>query len=310
MNNGIIYLIQPAELVGTSRYKIGCSGKTDLNRCKNGYKKGSRYLCIMECVNPVLLENKIKNIFSDKFKLIAGKEYYEGNEIDMYNLFIQIVSDYKNNLSNKINNNHCDVSNPKNKNSEVDNILNREDKITKIINIDHFCQKCNIKYQSNVGLWKHNKTKHPIEKNIDPNTKYNCRHCDKHLKYKQSRWVHENKCKNKTSYNKLQENVKILTDKVYQLENKHIFETDSESIPSDDEVNTEKLKKFRKMFLPKLTNSDSDTDSDDKEKIVIIIKGISYILENNDLYIKNSDNSKGKFYGTYINGKVTRSFEL
>ena len=27
MNKGIIYLIQPCELVGTSRYKIGCSKK-------------------------------------------------------------------------------------------------------------------------------------------------------------------------------------------------------------------------------------------------------------------------------------------
>ncbi len=39
MNKGIIYLIQPCELVGTSRYKIGCSRNPNLDRCKNGYKK-------------------------------------------------------------------------------------------------------------------------------------------------------------------------------------------------------------------------------------------------------------------------------
>lgn len=32
MNKGIIYLIQPSELVGTNRYKIGCSTKTSLDR--------------------------------------------------------------------------------------------------------------------------------------------------------------------------------------------------------------------------------------------------------------------------------------
>ncbi len=36
-NKGIIYLVQPTELIGTSRYKIGCSAKNDLERCKTGY---------------------------------------------------------------------------------------------------------------------------------------------------------------------------------------------------------------------------------------------------------------------------------
>ena len=52
MNKGIIYLIQPVELVGTNRYKLGCSKNTNLERCKKGYKNGSRYLSIMECDEP------------------------------------------------------------------------------------------------------------------------------------------------------------------------------------------------------------------------------------------------------------------
>lgn len=39
MSKGIIYFIQPAEIVGTNRYKIGCSKNPDLNRCNKGYKK-------------------------------------------------------------------------------------------------------------------------------------------------------------------------------------------------------------------------------------------------------------------------------
>jgi len=107
---GTIYLIQPAELVGTKRYKIGISNSNDLKRCKNGYKNGSRYLCICECINPPKLEKIIKNEFNIKFKLIAGHEYFEGNEMQIKLLFLQLFINYdisKNNieLENDINNN-------------------------------------------------------------------------------------------------------------------------------------------------------------------------------------------------------------
>jgi len=80
METGIIYLIQPAELLGTNRYKIGCSKKNNLKRCSNGYKKGSRYMCIMECNKPLILEKKIINKFNEKFKKICGNEFFEGEE--------------------------------------------------------------------------------------------------------------------------------------------------------------------------------------------------------------------------------------
>jgi len=95
MNKGIIYLIQPAELINTNRYKIGCTKTPNLERCYKGYKKGSRYICIMECIDPLILENKIKEIFNDKFKLIAGNEYYEGDENEMYKLFIETINKYR-----------------------------------------------------------------------------------------------------------------------------------------------------------------------------------------------------------------------
>ncbi len=55
MTYGIIYLLQPAELVGTDRFKIGCSDNNNLDRCKNGYKKGTNYICIMQCNDPFVL---------------------------------------------------------------------------------------------------------------------------------------------------------------------------------------------------------------------------------------------------------------
>lgn len=103
MNKGIIYLIQPCELVGTNRYKIGCSKKPVLERCVFGYKKGSRYLCIMECIEPLKLENILKERFNIKFKLIAGKEYFEGDEKEMIREFIDIITEYNIDIDNNDN---------------------------------------------------------------------------------------------------------------------------------------------------------------------------------------------------------------
>lgn len=95
MLKGIIYFIQPSELVGTNRYKIGCSKSPDLERCNKGYKKGSRYIYIMECNNPLILEKNIKDEFNKLFKLIAGNEYFEGNEYIMKKTFLKIVEEYE-----------------------------------------------------------------------------------------------------------------------------------------------------------------------------------------------------------------------
>lgn len=95
VENGMIYLIQPEELLFTNRYKIGCSSKKDLSRL-SAYKKNTRYLCTMECNNPYDLENKIKDEFKQKYKLIAGNEYFEGIEKDIFNNFINIVQTYNN----------------------------------------------------------------------------------------------------------------------------------------------------------------------------------------------------------------------
>ena len=94
-NCGIIYFIQPSELVGTNRFKIGCSKNPSLDRCNKGYRKGSRYICIMECTSPELLEHNIKNEFNKQFKLIAGTEYFEGDESIMLQNFIEIINKFK-----------------------------------------------------------------------------------------------------------------------------------------------------------------------------------------------------------------------
>ena len=123
MNKGIIYLIQPCELVGTNRYKIGCSKQNNLDRCKKGYKNGSRYICIMECVNALLLEKNIKDFFYDNFKLIGGNEYFEGNEDDIINEFFKKVNEYKENERNNVFNDNI-VLNENNDNTDDDGDTN------------------------------------------------------------------------------------------------------------------------------------------------------------------------------------------
>ena len=68
MAKGNVYLIQPLEFIRTNTYKIGCSKSPTLDRCNNGYKKGSRYIAIIECNEPIILERNIKNNFNLLYK--------------------------------------------------------------------------------------------------------------------------------------------------------------------------------------------------------------------------------------------------
>jgi len=85
---GILYFIQPAELVGTNRFKVGCSAKNDLSRVKS-YKVGTRTIMILQCEDPFGVEQKVLQEFNTRFHKIAGNEYFEGNEIDMRTVFYE-----------------------------------------------------------------------------------------------------------------------------------------------------------------------------------------------------------------------------
>lgn len=154
-NSGIIYLIQPCELVGTNRYKIGCSGKNTLDRIKKGYKSGTRYIHIAECDNPFSVEKEIKKLFNIQFNLIAGKEYYEGDETSMRNLFISIINSVINTNT---------ISTNKYKNTDItDNTQYR-----------YKCISCNYNTNSNSNFKKHlNTITHNNIVNNISNTKKN-----------------------------------------------------------------------------------------------------------------------------------------
>lgn len=54
-NLGILYLVQPGELIGTDRYKIGYSNSCSLKRVLS-YKKGTLYLSIKQ----LIIQKKLK----------------------------------------------------------------------------------------------------------------------------------------------------------------------------------------------------------------------------------------------------------
>jgi len=90
-----VYLLQPAELVGTNRYKIGISSRCDLNRLRS-YGSGTRYIHYFECKDYIAVENSLKDNFNrnKKIKCIKGREYFEGDEQEIIDIFLKIMIKY------------------------------------------------------------------------------------------------------------------------------------------------------------------------------------------------------------------------
>jgi len=162
MNIGIVYLIQPAEMFGIGRYKAGMSNSNTLDRCVNGYNKGSRYLCIMECSNPVNVERKIIQEFTQRFKVVSGKEYFEGDGSEMLQLFCKIV------LECKKNNDVKEINDVDDGDGDVvhdgvnvdDNVVNIEDDVVDV-NGKYICNICNNEFKSEYQYTRHKNKKVP-----------------------------------------------------------------------------------------------------------------------------------------------------
>jgi len=136
-DKGLLYLIQPAELVGTHRYKIGYSKNNDITKFRKDYKKGSRFLDIYEYDRSPLLVREIRNNFNNKFKLVAGRTYYEGNETDIKKNFNAIISNYS--YANNINSQNLIAS------TNSQNLLT-----TNISNTNKYCSLTNYSYMQNI----------------------------------------------------------------------------------------------------------------------------------------------------------------
>jgi hypothetical protein len=91
---GIVYLVQPEELLNTNRFKVGCSKNNDYSRLSKYHKK-CKIISIRECEkNYKKIEKKIICKFKKKYKLIAGNEYFEADKKIIENEFNIIVTEY------------------------------------------------------------------------------------------------------------------------------------------------------------------------------------------------------------------------
>jgi len=85
---GGVYLIQPCQLKGTNRYKIGMSKKDLDKRIKLGYLNGTVILRRFYCKYPLIVEKYIKEEFNKNFENCGGHEYFQGEEQKMVRVFI------------------------------------------------------------------------------------------------------------------------------------------------------------------------------------------------------------------------------
>jgi hypothetical protein len=236
----IIYLIQPCELIGSNRYKIGCSIKQGINRINSGYKKGTKKILVIKCDDPLSIEKIIKNTFKIKFKLVAGTEIFEGNITDIIEEFIKIIKEYfiKNNkelnneeienlinkniigkikiINNKIKkNNNVIIKNFDKNDNDLNNIINKyvvKDNNNQINNINNKLKKniecihCNKIFSSYSSRSNHTKKFHNelINNKLSSNQNnglLKCKYCNNIYKYKQGKWKHEQTCKEKNKEN-------------------------------------------------------------------------------------------------------------
>ena len=115
MDIGTIFLIQPAELVGTNRYKIGFIHDKNTKEYINNYLDGTRFIIMLECNNLQNIINEKKNILKQKFKLVACDEYYEGKECEIKQFIIAIIDKYLN-----INSDHIIENDNIDENDDID----------------------------------------------------------------------------------------------------------------------------------------------------------------------------------------------
>lgn len=101
-NKGFIYLSQPYNLIGTNNFEISY----DLNLNIDDNK---RYLCISEC-NCLKMFDILLVVFNNNFKSLNNKNLFEGDEIEIKNVFNLVLIEYDFGLSKKDKLDYCSSS--------------------------------------------------------------------------------------------------------------------------------------------------------------------------------------------------------
>ncbi len=85
------------------------------------------------------------------------------------------------------------------------------------------CEKCNLKFKTYNGFWKHNKNKHnDPATNTDTTYKHKCSYCTNTYKHKQSKWAHERTCKasKEVNFETLQKELNEVKTELDRVKNK------------------------------------------------------------------------------------------
>jgi len=91
---GIVYLIQPGNLLGTDRYKVGCSKSQTFRRC-NGYGIETKIVLVLKVDDPYKAETFILRELCKKYKPYYGNEWFAGNEDVIYNDVLEAFTEYR-----------------------------------------------------------------------------------------------------------------------------------------------------------------------------------------------------------------------
>jgi hypothetical protein len=85
---GYVYLIQPAELKDTNRYRIGYTSSRNVLDISRGSMKHSQLICALHCANPKQIGAMIVKDFQKRFIILTGRKYFIGEIGRVYPFFL------------------------------------------------------------------------------------------------------------------------------------------------------------------------------------------------------------------------------
>jgi len=295
---GIIYLIQPLLLVGTNKYKLGCSYSPTLKRCITGYIKGSRYISIHECNDPLIVEKILIKKFNLLFKLAGGKENFEGDESHMSMVILETIIEYKkNNITNNTTNNTTnDTTNNTTNNNTTNNTINDTSTNTTNNNTTNdttndTTNNTSTNTTNNTTNKRRNKLKNNNSKNNNSN--YKCNICKSNYSSYQSLWNH-NHIKHTTETSNITQTTTNVTQNTIKLNKNSLCIYCNKCFSRNDSLKRHQLKCNKKIEDDLYKKQiEKLTDGFEKLKHKINKKSTNKIINyNNNNTVNNTVNNK------------------
>ena len=212
-----LYMIHTREFYNTNQpiFKLGRSHNLD-NRIKQ-YPKGSKIICMINCINSILYEKQLLSLFKDKFiqKLEYGSEYFEGDKNTMIREIFKFIDKMmkEEEDAGKVKEAAGKVKEATGKVKEAGKVKKAAGKVKeeaagkvkeagKVKDDKKICPKCNYDFKYLSLLKRHLKTSvrcistdeyidnHILTYNINKDSLFICTGCNKNFKYNTSLYKH------------------------------------------------------------------------------------------------------------------------